>query len=38
MTSNLASDEIAEKALQLRKEASRVQEQLKHSKIGTVFF
>ena len=34
MTSNLASDEIAEHALQLRKEAERLRDQRLEGKIG----
>ena len=34
MTSNLASDEIAEHALQLRKEAGEIYEKRSHGKIG----
>ncbi len=36
MTSNLASDEIAEHALQLRQEAREIHDKRSHGQIGTV--
>ena len=38
MTSNLASDEIAQHALELRKEAERLNFARRQEKIGTFFF